>query len=86
MKNKETTNWYVITGGPSTGKTTLINMLKEEGYNTTIEQDHPELYQYLDENPVTIPNIEHPNIDTRTMSDWLESLKELWKKNIENQI
>lgn len=37
MKNKETTNWYVITGGPSTGKTTLINMLKEEGYNTTIE-------------------------------------------------
>ena len=36
MKN-ETTNWYVITGGPSTGKTTLINMLNEKGYNTTIE-------------------------------------------------
>lgn len=51
-----------------------------------IEQDHPELYQYLDENPVTIPNIEHPNMDTRTMSDWLESLKELLKQNIENQI
>lgn len=38
MKNKEfDTNWYVITGGPSTGKTTLINMLKEQNYNTTIE-------------------------------------------------
>lgn len=31
------TNWYVITGGPSSGKTTLINQLKERGYRTTIE-------------------------------------------------
>lgn len=38
MKNQKTfTNWYVITGGPSTGKTTVINMLQERGYNTTIE-------------------------------------------------
>lgn len=36
MKNSNP-NWYVITGGPSTGKTTLINMLNEKGYNTTIE-------------------------------------------------
>jgi predicted ATPase len=36
MKSNQT-NWYVITGGPSTGKTTLINMLNEKGYNTTIE-------------------------------------------------
>jgi predicted ATPase len=31
------TNWYVITGGPSTGKTTVINKLQEQGYKTTIE-------------------------------------------------
>lgn len=31
------TNWYVITGGPSSGKTTTINMLQEKGYKTTIE-------------------------------------------------
>ncbi len=31
------TNWYVITGGPSTGKTTVINMLDKRGYKTTIE-------------------------------------------------
>ena len=39
MKNNETieTNWCVITGGPSTGKTTAINMLTERGYKTTIE-------------------------------------------------
>ncbi len=31
------TNWCVITGGPSTGKTTCIDMLTERGYKTTIE-------------------------------------------------
>lgn len=35
MKNR--TNWYVITGGPSTGKTTGVNLLAEKGYNTAIE-------------------------------------------------
>jgi predicted ATPase len=31
------TNWYVITGGPSSGKTTTVNILKQKGYITTIE-------------------------------------------------
>lgn len=31
------TNWYVITGGPSSGKTTTVNLLKELGYITTME-------------------------------------------------
>lgn len=31
------TNWYVITGGPCTGKTTVINLLEKKGYKTTIE-------------------------------------------------
>lgn len=35
MKNN--TNWYVITGGPSTGKTTVVNLLSEKGYHTAIE-------------------------------------------------
>jgi predicted ATPase len=30
-------NWYVITGGPCTGKTTAINLLTKRGYKTTIE-------------------------------------------------
>lgn len=38
MKHKEIlTNWNVITGGPCSGKTTLINILSEKGYKTTIE-------------------------------------------------
>ena len=31
------TNWYVITGGPSSGKSTVIRLLKDQGYQTTIE-------------------------------------------------
>jgi len=31
------TNWIVITGGPCTGKTTVVNLLAEKGYLTTIE-------------------------------------------------
>lgn len=34
---KRQTNWYVITGGPSSGKTTTVNLLRARGYNTTIE-------------------------------------------------
>lgn len=31
------TNWYVITGGPGSGKTTIVNLLNKRGYETTIE-------------------------------------------------
>ena len=34
---KKHTNWYVITGGPGSGKTTTVNLLKERGYITTFE-------------------------------------------------
>jgi predicted ATPase len=30
-------NWYVITGGPGSGKTTTVNLLKDMGYTTTVE-------------------------------------------------
>ena len=31
------TNWCVITGGPSSGKTTTVDLLSKRGYKTTIE-------------------------------------------------
>lgn len=34
---KNQTNWYVVTGGPSSGKTTTINLLLARGYKVTIE-------------------------------------------------
>lgn len=48
-----------------------------------IEQEYPELYIYLDENPITIPCCEHPKIDTKTFSDYLDSLKQLLQHHIE---
>lgn len=34
-KNKN--NWYVVTGGPCSGKTTIIDVLKEKGYKVVYE-------------------------------------------------
>lgn len=31
------TNWYVLTGGPGSGKTTTVNLIGRRGYKTTIE-------------------------------------------------
>ena len=41
---KVRTNWHVITGAPSSGKTTLINLLKKKGYKTSQERAH----QYIE--------------------------------------
>lgn len=43
------TNWYVITGGPSSGKTTTVNLLQARGYKTTIEHAR----HYIDTQRVT---------------------------------
>lgn len=41
-----------------------------------IEQEYPELYKYLDENPITIPN-NGGEMTTKSFSDYLNSLKEI---------
>lgn len=51
---RKQTNWYVITGGPSSGKTTTVNLLKERGYITTIEHAR----HYLDTQRLKGKNIE----------------------------
>jgi len=40
--------WYVITGGPSSGKTSMVDQLRQRGYRTTIEHatlHRPETYR-----------------------------------------
>jgi len=48
------TNWYVITGGPCSGKTTTVNLLGERGYKTTIEHAR----HYLDTQRITGRTVE----------------------------
>ncbi|NLP59001.1 hypothetical protein HGB55_12530 [Lutibacter sp. B1] len=48
-----------------------------------LEQEYPELYRYLDENPATIPAIDHPELTVNTFSDYLDSLKALLQTYIE---
>ncbi len=42
--NRQITNWYVVTGGPASGKTTIVNLFRERGYTTTIEHARHYLY------------------------------------------
>ncbi|HSZ24760.1 MAG TPA: hypothetical protein VK766_03530 [Cytophagaceae bacterium] len=49
-----------------------------------MEQEYPELYQYLDENPLTIPKTSHSHLDTKVFSEYLESLKIILKDYIES--
>ena len=48
------TNWYVITGGPSSGKTTTVNLLRARGYKTTVEHAR----HYIDTQRITGKTVE----------------------------
>ncbi len=50
---------------------------------TNIETNYPELYQFLDENPMTIPSVNHPHMDAKIMQEYLESLKQLLLHHLE---
>ncbi|MCF1420886.1 hypothetical protein [Mangrovimonas futianensis] len=49
--------------------TEISNLTRE------IEEHYPELYQYLDENPDTIPSIDHPKVGNKELQEYLNSLK-----------
>lgn len=40
-----------------------------------IEENYPELYKYIDENPMTLPDENHPEVDNEAFKEYLESLK-----------
>ena len=42
---------------------------------TDIETNYPELYRSLDENPLTIPAKNHPQVNKDDLKEYLESLK-----------
>ena len=69
MKKELKTNWNVITGGPCTGKTTVINLLSERGYKTTIE--HARHY------------IDTQKIKGKTVEEIKENIFKIYSKELE---
>lgn len=64
----------------------LQNTLTEISHLTkTIETNYPEIYQFLDENPITIPSKSNPSIDIKILQDYLDSLKQLLKQHVETR-
>ncbi|MEN3323791.1 hypothetical protein VP395_08640 [Mariniflexile soesokkakense] len=58
-------------------------LLEISNITQEIETDYPELYQYLDENPITIPNEDNLNVDDKSLKNYLETLKTMLKKHKE---
>ncbi|MGW9685753.1 hypothetical protein [Flagellimonas sp. 2504JD1-5] len=48
-----------------------------------IEMEHPELYKFLDEQPMTIPVEDKPEIDQKTMEEYLLGLRQLLEHYVE---
>lgn len=47
---------------------------------TKIKNEHPELYPYLEEMAVTLPDSKNPSVDTKALEEYYNSLIELLKK------
>lgn len=63
----------------------LNKLMKEITMLTTnIETNYPELYRYIDENPITIASSDDPEVDMKAMKEYLESLKDQLKSLIES--
>lgn len=50
-----------------------------------IQNENPELIKYLSEMPVTIPDIDQPQITIKVLSDYYKSLENLLKKYGQSQ-
>jgi hypothetical protein len=62
----------------------LRKLLKEITELTLdIETHYPELYRYLDENPLTLPVSSHPHIDKSVLQEYLHGLRELLRHHLE---
>jgi len=49
-----------------------------------IKKDYPTLYRHLDENPITIPNVEHPKMSSEELQRYLSILNNLIDKHKQN--
>ena len=49
-----------------------------------IRDEYPELMKFLNEMPITIPDEKKPEINTKVLEDYLNSLQEMLKKYAPN--
>lgn len=62
---------------PHTNEELLNNILK---ITLLIQQKHPELSNFLQEMPITIPNEEHPHLNNKIFEDYYESLQSMLQR------
>ncbi|MFD2822538.1 hypothetical protein ACFS5M_02580 [Lacinutrix iliipiscaria] len=60
-------------------KTTQQLLAEISELTREIETNFPEVYQHLDENPLTLANSPHPEVNDKALDNYLESLKNLIK-------
>jgi hypothetical protein len=46
----------------------------------TIREKYPELSKYIEEMPVTVPDLKHPEITQRNLKEYYDSLEAMLKK------
>ena len=51
-----------------------------------IREKHPELSKYISEMPITIPNINSPEINVTLLADYYDSLAAMMKKYTQNHV
>ena len=61
-------------------KTTQQLLAEISELTRDIETNYPEVYKHLDENPLTIPNDPHPEVNNQALENYLESLRNLIKQ------
>jgi hypothetical protein len=64
-----------------------LNQLTKEINQLTIyiEENYPELYRHLDENPITITNEGTEPMTTKNFSDYLDNLKQVMEHYVQQQ-
>lgn len=50
----------------------------------TIQQKNPELSKYISEMPITIPDVEFPEINVKILQEYYDSLVVLLNKYVQN--
>lgn len=43
----------------------------------TLEEQYPERYRFLEEDPITIPSVSNPKLDKKAMQEYSNDLKQM---------